>query len=102
MKANAYLNHGRWVVECPRKTCRGAMKVKPSGPAKLRCICPDDVVCDHGDVCKQPIEPQFPDDVVGIVETVAKRPDPASRNWEPGETVELLTAENIEHGVAVP
>jgi hypothetical protein len=116
MKAYAYVNHGRWVVECPSPTCRSAELVAPGGSKKLRCMCPDQVVCAHPKpvavtvnrsakdgtvkrfVCGQRIEPLFPPDHDEIEEVLGMRPTMEARNWYPGETVPMLVAENLEHG----
>lgn len=100
MKTPAYLNYGRWVVDCPHFGCHGAMKVIV-GTTRIECNCQDDLVCEHGDVCSRPIEPLFPDDSARIMEIVAQRPRRANRNWLPGETAVDLVAENVEHMVEV-
>ena len=44
-----------------------------------------------------PIE--WPRERALIVELLTRRPDPATRNWLPGEPVDRLWQENREHGV---
>lgn len=97
-KAYAYLNHGRWVVECPRDGCANAYLART---APKRCECVSVEVCTHSEQCDQIIDVVTPDNRRAIELAVSTRPY-ANRNWRPGETVELLEAENIEHGVAVP
>jgi hypothetical protein len=58
-------------------------------------------VCIHDGVCNQRVTPVVPADYRKILQALAKRPASENRNWLPGETVELLHAENLEHGTAV-
>jgi hypothetical protein len=43
----------------------------------------------------------WPDNFADIVSVLMLRPDPFTRSWEPGETVEDLVADNIAHGVGL-
>lgn len=92
----AYLNHGRWVVDCPADYCYAAYKVVGSA---LRCRCENDDTCGHVGRCRTPIHIAFPDDAAEIKRITDLRPDRATRNWYPGETTDQLVAENMEHGV---
>lgn len=99
MKAPVYYNHGRWVVDCPRKTCASAA-LAPKDRKRITCICGDVEVCDHKTPCNARMDliwPELPD---AIVEMVSKRPR-GNRNWYPGETLADLHAENLAHGVGV-
>lgn len=70
----AYVNHGRWVAECPRKFCGNAMKLKPR-QAIYEC---------HGEGgCGMVASIEWPDNVEEIWEALLKRPVPATRNWIP-------------------
>ena len=42
--------------------------------------------------------PEFPEEWQEIASTLQERPDPLTRNWLHGETVEDLERENEEHG----
>lgn len=101
--AYAYVNHGRWVADCP--FCPGAERVWPSGQLQRN----DDVdypfgITRSGLHCGftgRTCPVVFPEQAPAIDAVLTKRPVEATRNWRPGETVADLTAENVEHGVAV-
>lgn len=79
-------NWGRWVADCP--TCPSALTVPP-GTTGARCH-------DCGEVIGPILWPADPD---GIEVILAMRPDPNTRNWEPGETLDDLLADNAIHGL---
>jgi hypothetical protein len=86
----AYANHGRWVVECVQRrpfVCRDALQMRPGDDLF---ICP---------TCGTYAEIVWPHDWALIEELLNARPDPATRNWEPGETTTWLLTENLAHGV---
>jgi hypothetical protein len=79
-------NWGRWIVDCGN--CSSALMVPPGTP---RMTCWD---------CLSPIGPiVWPADPDGIELILGYRPDPNTRSWEPGETLEDLLRENTEHGL---
>jgi hypothetical protein len=78
----AYINHGRWVADCP---CNGAELVGPG----------EDMVCGS---CGTISSVDFPDTAADIEKVLGLR-DPYNQNWHPGETVDELTAQNIENGL---
>ena len=80
----AYFNHGRWVVDCPRPYCGSAALAEES--TMFRCS-----ECHHvaGVV--------WSEDRHVIEELMAARPDPATRNWTPAETMQQLVEENEAH-----
>jgi hypothetical protein len=85
------MNHGRWVADCPEDSCGFAALADPA--SKLKCP-------DHGLA-----EIVWPENFREIDRLLAARPhDPIlgakHANWRPGETVESLRAENVEHGVS--
>lgn len=82
-RATAYVNHGRWVARCPTEGCGSSLVVSPADP---RLLCP---TCWKG---YYPVD--FPDDVDAIEAALGERPGELNRNWEPGETVQDLIAEN--------
>lgn len=95
MDAPARANHGRWIVDCP---CGGAERVA-TGQAWV--VCRDIRRSIAGDrPCGTKLRIVWPDEAtaVAIVDTLARRPL-ANQNWEPGETVADLTADNLLHGV---
>lgn len=97
LETHAYINHSRWIAECPTTGCSGAGFITFK---EDRCWC---VHCNTG---WHTIV--FPDsDKVGEVEEILlKRPAPNSRNWEPvqrgrfpAEAIEDLIEQNKEHGI---
>lgn len=85
---HVYANWGRWVVMCASPFCTGAMQVY-SGQMFVAC----------GD-CGWPIEELiWPVDPEGVETILLMRPDEKTRNWHPGETLQDLLAENVEHGI---
>ncbi len=85
--AFARINWSRIVVDCPRRYCTSALTLPP-GWGKFQCW-------DCG--WTAPIV--WPANLPDLVAVLALRPDPKTRNWEPGETVMDLVRENIEHGI---
>lgn len=88
--AYARANYGRWVVDCPRRrpfVCRDALQAVPGQPVF---VCP---------TCDTVADIVWPQDVAMIEELLMARPDPATRNWEPGESTTWLLTENLAHGV---
>lgn len=128
MNVYAYLNHGRWIVDCPKCGKRGATlaEANPSvayySAVDGEFICPK---CHPGMVVQagrntngsikfnkvtQGIERKkaeadgeiyrvvFPANRKEIEKAVAKR-SIENQNWKPGETIEFLDLENIKNGV---
>ena len=83
---NAYVNHGRWVVDCPEPYCGGA------GLAETVLVCEN---------CKRVTQVVWPTNRTDIDRALVPRPVPQTRNWTPGETVEDLLKENEAHGVDI-
>lgn len=90
MQARAYINHGRWVVECP--VCGG-------GELALEKL----EVCGIP-TCGTQFEVVYPEapERVAAERVLMAREDPDTRNWRPdrGEQVLDLKAENAVRGVA--
>jgi hypothetical protein len=86
----AYVNHGRWVADCE---CNNAQLVDPADP---RFYCIDCFNVAFGGRWRAVT---FPTEVAGIQTVLEQRPERKRQNWQPGETVELLEAENIEQGL---
>lgn len=78
---HAYVNHGRWVADCP---CGGAELVAEG----RRMVCGS---------CGLNSPVTFPANTDEIERVLHERRDTAARNWYPGETVEMLEAENMEN-----
>lgn len=80
------VNWGRWIVDC--RSCPSALQLPPGAD-----------VAECWD-CEAPIGPLvWPPDPGAIEAALSFRPDPNTRNWEPGETVIDLIAENVAHGL---
>jgi len=97
LAANAYINHGRWVVNCPDPECAGAEVVDPSDPVFMCLSC--------GNLKNKDIEGRirlysvrFPHNKLQIEKALLERKDPCVRNWHTEETVDKLKQENKAHG----
>ena len=82
-EVKAEVNHGRWIVRCPR--CPAALEVCRAMPVFL-CV-----ECGHGW-----LQVKFPKGRPTIEALLLARPKPQNRNWRPGEAVGALDAENAE------
>jgi hypothetical protein len=80
----AYLNHSRWIVNCPN--CPNAFFATG-----------EEITCNE---CNTEFKHELPKIKDKVEEAVRVRP-PEHRNWTPGETLALLREENKEHGVAM-
>lgn len=89
---NAYVNHGRWIAECPVSSCGGAVI---ADPVDLLFIC---YQCGKG--WYNVIFPPFK---TGIERLLLLRPrvgnHPKTRNWLPTQTLADLIRENQEEGI---
>lgn len=96
MIAPAYVNHGRWVVNCQ---CGAGVRIAPPEP-NVRCR-----------DCHTIITPEYPPDWKSGNVVLRNRPNPQNRNWIPSleaavtlgtdkaETVDDLARENHAHGL---
>lgn len=86
-KVLAYINHGAWCADCP---CGAGL----SGDPEWR----------HGRCfgCGAVHEIVFPDNYKQLEAALVVRPKRANRNWNLNETLDVLIAENIEHGILNP
>lgn len=82
----AYVNHGRWLADCP--LCNSGIALDAELPAAL-CF-------DCGAVFARVMWPT-PEDKAAIEAALERRPRRAVQNWRPGEAVLSLLAENLEH-----
>jgi hypothetical protein len=82
----AYVNHGRWVADC---ACNGGELVAPGE----RMLCGS---CGAWNTVTFP----GPKTRTNIEAALQLRP-PFHQNWYPDETVDELTAQNIENGIGV-
>ena len=80
---NAYINHGRWVADCP---CNGAELVSPDHT----------MLCGS---CGAEHKVKFPGPKTRAeIERLLDLREPNNRNWK-FEPVSELEAENVEHGI---
>ncbi len=103
--AVVYLNHGRWVAECPK--CRqgehwdsnmGHWDVLIGGRFQYYGgLSAHHFRCSN---CYLQCRAVWPEQREAIWDITKQRPVPQTRNWLPGETVDDLRRENEEHGVA--
>ena len=87
---HARVNWGRWVADCPNPYCRSALAGTP-GQRYFACW-----------ECGTGADVVWPDNVDHITYLLAMRPNPATRNWAPGETLAELLEENVAHGITPP
>jgi len=84
----AWVNQGNWVVNCPH--CKGSQIAEPGHP--FYCV---DCLMVGNEGYAQKV--WFPGARRTIERLLMMRPDPATRNYLVGETVDSLRAENLEH-----
>lgn len=85
----AYVNHGRWVVDCP--DCNNAQLACRTDHRFLCNECGNIVV---GGLWRVVVWPTKAD---AIEQTLSSRPL-ANQNWNPGQTITDLKAEQVIHG----
>lgn len=86
VEGRAYINHGRWVVDCLNPHCRGAELVHLSRPLFFCGSCLNDWVGGALVPIKMPTK-QDADLITTILES---RPLSQTQNWSPSETIESL------------
>ena len=95
----ARVNHGRWLIDCPH--CRAAQVAEFENPVFM-CV-----ECANGGNNGHWYAVAIPGNYQEIETVLLARPmgvnpaDSPTRNWEPGETVETLLAENQHNGIEV-
>ncbi len=90
VKVTAYVNHGRWVADCPDRLCGGAELVDPDEPMFFCLSCYN----AHAGMAWIPV--QFPDETErhAIETALLARERTQNRNWLPGESVDDLQEEH--------
>lgn len=86
----ARVHQGLWIVDCP---CTGAEMVWLGHPI-MWCASCGNRYC--GGLWRQV---ELPEQRAEIERLLSVRPFPVNQNWEPGETIEQLAAENQERGL---
>lgn len=111
MIARAYMNHGRWVADCPREHCSYAFELEP-GQDRYLCRTNPRRPGAAPKGCGVEAFIEWPADATEIQQALDRRPVEATRNWFPrdhelairnglphGQSVADLLAENEQHGV---
>jgi len=91
MEIEAVINHSRYVARCP--FCTGAELVWPSRLVFMCCSCWNEQAGNKF------LRVKLPEKREGIERELLNRPQPHTRNWEPGESIARLRRENKQHGV---
>ncbi len=97
LQAIAYVSMGVWVTKCPRPWCVHVDHYGP-GPNTGRIGGLTEKLW-HCFRCELVCEAVWPPAVDDIERLLAARPQPETRNWLPGETVDDLLFENAAHGL---
>lgn len=114
----AYVNHGRWIVDCP--VCGSPLPFTPERESEIACpVCnprlwavkfvpipndpdngfrqvPDQKIRDEERRNSPSFKPVLPERWKEIFDALRKRRT-ENMNWLPGESLEKIIAENIEH-----
>lgn len=103
MRATVIVSHGRWVARCPRPGCMNAEQFGTCDDGTAGGLTGSSFHCrvEYGG-CGLTCAADWPHNVDDIERLLRLRPVPATRNWEPGETVEDLLCENVRHGCIPP
>ena len=92
LEANAYINWGRWLINCPHDGCNGG-NLTPIENGETVIVCWD---------CGGRVLPKFPPpaQVNAAHQVLEKREYAENRNWDPTtQDVQDLKAENAMKGV---
>jgi hypothetical protein len=114
-RARAYIYSGDWVADCPREGCGNVEYLcdqeNPLNPASPRTRRRSQFLCSNCKYFTSDIE--WPANGAELMEVLAVRPIPGTRNWYPrdhsvavragiphGQSVADLRDENAEHGLS--
>lgn len=99
MRATAIVRQGRWLALCPRvPDCWNAEHFGPDPvTGHVGGLTGSTFRCN---VCKVETPSDWPVNVDDITYVLSLRPAPATRNWEPPETIHDLLTDNFRHGIA--
>ena len=86
----AYVNHGRWVVDCPCGSAQLACR------SDRRFFCTD---CRNAWAFGKWVRVTWPAEEADIEALLLQRPFPRNRNWHPRESASGLAMENADNGV---
>lgn len=96
--AIAYVNHGRWVADCPHPDCHSAEHYQDPYNGKYGGLRPNAFHCTAPGGCGLSYPVVWPPNIAEIERWLVMRPIMTTRNWLPGETIADLVLENAEHG----
>lgn len=122
MQLQAYVNNGRWIMDCP--TCATPLPARETPVVCPRCH-PDMLARAWRQMSNGDLRPVVDYELVAAAQTHARekdeeytpiypaereqierilrmRPAPKNMNWIPEETVQDLIDQNVEHGDPVP
>lgn len=91
----AHVNHGRWIADCPTAGCGGAELVSFDNPVFFCCECRNAAV-EHNLL---PVLIPGTRERKQVERHLTARPEPATRNWHPAESIVGLRGENRANGV---
>jgi hypothetical protein len=91
--AYAEANWGRWIARCPRPWCSNAMALE---------VGQQGFICGGWGGCGYAADVIWPPDPQAIEAILAMRPVPRTQNWQQGESLEDLLAENAAHDCLPP
>jgi hypothetical protein len=122
MNLPAFMNNGRWLILCPQCStalpawntgvicprCHPQILAKALQPIKgglFRAVGDPQLIGEAQAEARQLDEeyfPEYPPERAQIEQILRLRPLRQNMNWEPGESLEDLRAQNLEHGDPVP
>lgn len=92
-RVNPYDGQARWIADCP--DCRiGAVYIWLEGPHLMICL-----NCGNRRIGVRWRRVVLPRQRKAIEAVLLARPDPATRGWDPGESLAALKADNERLGV---
>lgn len=117
----AYLNYGRWLVDCPKHGRNGTLEINRTDTEYIPPCCYPGAIAQYTGVVKGMIrnvpdvsrratahnqahakdeiyEIVFPEETEQILTAVSGRMI-QNQNWTPGESLDFLLAENIQNGI---
>ena len=97
--AVVFMSWGRWVARCPRPACHNAEHFGPSTDGTPGGLAGGFRCRSEAGGCGLVCEARWPAQVEEIEWLLMQRPVPSTRNWQPGEDLSALLAENIQHGI---
>jgi hypothetical protein len=86
----AYVNHGRWVIDCP---CGSAQLASREDP-RFWCV-----ECRNSWALGKWVGVEWPNQAEDIEGLLLMRPSPKTQIWNPDESVLSLAMENADQGV---